>query len=222
MIDDCWNRIGVHGDASCPELETYVHCRNCPVYSTAAKVLLDVELPPGYLAQWTSYIAQERLATAPDTQSVVIFRVGIDWLALPTALFVEIADERAIHSIPQRRGGTVLGVANVRGRLIVCVSLERILGLGNDRERDSHATHAAAERLLVLAWAADRIVCPVSEVHGIHRFHSRDLTEPPGTIAKATASYTKAVRCWQNKSVALLDERWLNDTFERSLASTAI
>jgi hypothetical protein len=106
MIDDCWNRIGVHGDASCPELETYVHCRNCPVYSTAAKVLLDVELPPGYLAQWTSYIAQERLATAPDTQSVVIFRVGIDWLALPTALFVEIADERAIHSIPQRRGGS--------------------------------------------------------------------------------------------------------------------
>ena len=35
-INDCWNRIGVRGDASCPELEQHVHCRNCPVYSAAA------------------------------------------------------------------------------------------------------------------------------------------------------------------------------------------
>ena len=28
-IDDCWNRIGVHGDKQCPLLERLVHCRNC-------------------------------------------------------------------------------------------------------------------------------------------------------------------------------------------------
>ena len=26
-IDDCWNRIGVRGDASCARLVEYVHCR---------------------------------------------------------------------------------------------------------------------------------------------------------------------------------------------------
>ncbi len=35
-IDDCWNRIGVRGDGSCPELKRHIHCRNCPVYSAAA------------------------------------------------------------------------------------------------------------------------------------------------------------------------------------------
>ncbi|MCW1245836.1 chemotaxis protein CheW, partial [Pseudomonas sp. SAICEU22] len=40
-IDDCWNRIGVHGDKSCPLLAEHIHCRNCSVYSAAATRLLD-------------------------------------------------------------------------------------------------------------------------------------------------------------------------------------
>ena len=32
-IDDCWNRIGVHGNKSCPLLAEHVHCRNCAVYA---------------------------------------------------------------------------------------------------------------------------------------------------------------------------------------------
>jgi len=34
-IERCWNFIGIEGDRSCPQLATYTHCRNCPVYSTA-------------------------------------------------------------------------------------------------------------------------------------------------------------------------------------------
>ena len=40
-IDDCWNRIGIHGDNSCPLLIEHIHCRNCAVYSAAATRLLD-------------------------------------------------------------------------------------------------------------------------------------------------------------------------------------
>ena len=40
-IDDCWNRIGIHGDKSCPLLSEHIHCRNCAVYSAAATRLLD-------------------------------------------------------------------------------------------------------------------------------------------------------------------------------------
>ena len=59
-INDCWNRIGVRGDASCPELKQYGHCRNCPVFASAALTLLDRELPAGYAAEWMGYIAQKR------------------------------------------------------------------------------------------------------------------------------------------------------------------
>ena len=40
-IDDCWNRIGIYGDKSCPVLPEHIHCRNCSVYSAAATRLLD-------------------------------------------------------------------------------------------------------------------------------------------------------------------------------------
>ncbi|HCF6871985.1 TPA: chemotaxis protein CheW, partial [Pseudomonas aeruginosa] len=41
QVDDCWNRIGVHGDKSCERLAEHVHCRNCEVYAAAATYLLD-------------------------------------------------------------------------------------------------------------------------------------------------------------------------------------
>ena len=44
MIADCWNKIGVRGDGSCPELEKHIHCRNCPTYTAAASMLLDRDL----------------------------------------------------------------------------------------------------------------------------------------------------------------------------------
>ena len=43
-IEDCWNKIGVWGNQECPELERVIHCRNCPVYSSAAARLLDENL----------------------------------------------------------------------------------------------------------------------------------------------------------------------------------
>ena len=43
-VNACWDRIGVQGDASCPELKQHVHCRNCPVYSAGAMQLLDREM----------------------------------------------------------------------------------------------------------------------------------------------------------------------------------
>jgi chemotaxis-related protein WspD len=80
-IDDCWNRIGVRGDFSCPELRQHIHCRNCPVHSAAAVALLDVDPPPDYLDLWTRQVAQEKPSTALDTRSVFIFRIGTEWLA---------------------------------------------------------------------------------------------------------------------------------------------
>ena len=34
--EQCWNRIGVRGDRSCPELVQYTHCNNCPVFAAEA------------------------------------------------------------------------------------------------------------------------------------------------------------------------------------------
>lgn len=114
-IDDCWKRIGIHGDASCQELITHIHCRNCPVYSRATMKLLDRDLSTDYLDDWTRHIAHETKDSDLATQSVVIFRIGVEWLALTSFIFDEVVDLRPIHSLPQRRNGVVLGLVNVRG-----------------------------------------------------------------------------------------------------------
>ena len=63
-----------------------------------------------------------------------------------------------------------------------------------------------------------RLVFPVDEVHGIHRCQPRELKEVPATVAKATATYTKSVLAWREKTVGCLDDQLLFYTLNRSLA----
>src|SRR5258705_8412442 len=102
-IDDCWNRIGVRGDGSCPELEKYAHCRNCPVQASVAADLLTSVRSGQYLAEWTSHVAQPKYLEERDTESALIFRVGLEWLALSTSVVQEVSDPKPGNSVPHRR-----------------------------------------------------------------------------------------------------------------------
>lgn len=217
-VVDCWNGIGVRGDSSCPELKKHIHCRNCPVFAAAAANLLEAAAPSDYLAYWTRQVAQHNALSEHDAQSVLIFRVGAEWLAISTGVLKEIASLRTIHSIPHRRDGTVLGVANIRGELLACVSLGYVLNIDPCAAYQGEANRKAEKRFLVLQRDGSCLVCPVDEVHGIQRFRSCDQAAIPATVAKGTATYTRAVLSWQAKSVGLLDTRLLLDTLNRSLA----
>src|SRR6187551_3630902 len=114
-IDDCWNRIGIHGDRSCPLLADHIHCRNCSVYSSAATRLLDRYS----LSQEHQLSAQSTEAWQDiKTRSILVFRLGEEWLGLPTRCLVEISPSQTIHSLPHQRSRALLGVANVRGALV--------------------------------------------------------------------------------------------------------
>ena len=177
----CWNVIGVNGDGSCPELVTHVHCRNCPVYSTAGLQLLNRQLTPEYRRERTLHFARQKTVSVPGKMSAVIFRINNEWLALPTQAFQEIAERRLVHSLPHRRKGIVLGLVNIRGELLICVAVGRLLGLEPVGPRElARKTH---DRLLVVSWEANRLTFPVEEVHGIHRFQPAELKAPPATVA---------------------------------------
>src|SRR5437588_9259581 len=136
----CWSEIGVHGDGSCPELQKFIHCRNCPVYSNAGVQLLNRPLPPDYRREWTEHFARRKKTAAPAKISAVVFRLESEWLALATQAFQEVAERRRVHSLPHRRLGLVLGLVNIPGELLSCVSLARWLGL------EEKATSASARR----------------------------------------------------------------------------
>src|SRR6266513_1427893 len=169
-VDACWQSIGVYGRGDCPQLKEFIHCRNCPVYSNAAQRLLDRPLPHEYRREWAVHFSSKQDSARPAKTSAVLFRINAEWLALPAQVFQEVAEHRSIHSVPHRRMGIVVGLANIRGELLICVSLARLLGL--ETLAGNKHPGPPSDRLLVTQWQASRLVFPVHEVHGIHRFEA--------------------------------------------------
>ena len=221
-INDCWNHIGVRGDMSCPELEKHIHCRNCPTYSAGAAMLLEGELPPGYTQDWTTHYVQEQQQEQLDTQSVVVFRVGDELLGLPTSAFWEVVEMRAIHSLPHRQADVLRGLVNVRGELLMCVSLGNLLGIRDSDEKKIETAakrdrQVAYTRLIVIKNESGRMVFPSSEVFGIYRYHPSKLQVVPSTVVGASATYTKAMLPWEDKIMGVLDDQLLFYALNRSL-----
>ena len=211
----CWNEIGVYGKGDCPELQKFIHCRNCPVYSSAGLQLLNRQLTPEYRREHTLHFAREKSVVVPGKMSAVIFRIANEWLSLPTQAFLEIAERRLVHSLPHRRKGVVLGLVNVRGELLICVSLGRLLGLEQIGPPDlARKTH---DRLLVVSWEGNRLAFPVDEVHGIHRFQPAELKAPPATVAKSNPTSTLGIFAWCERAVGFLDADSLFASLNRNL-----
>jgi chemotaxis-related protein WspD len=212
----CWNEIGVYGVKSCPELKSFVHCRNCPVYSAAGANLLHQTLPARYREERTAQYAFQKPYREQSRSSVVIFRLGGEWLALPTWILQEVAEYRPIHSVPHRRNGVVLGLANIRGELMLCISLARLLGLTEPGDHDQ--ARNGYLRLLVLNWQHISGALPVHEVLGPHRIHPDTLKAPPATLAHAKPAFTRNVFYWENRAVGLLDPELVLSTLNGNLA----
>jgi len=211
----CWLELGVRGNSTCPRLQEVIHCRNCPVYAKAGAQLLDRPLPPDYRHARTKHFARKRAAAAPARTSALLFRINAEWLALPAQAFQEVAERRLIHSLPHRRQGIVLGLVNVRGELLICVSLSQLLGLSRTSLREARLS--SYDRLLVAKWNGQRFVFPANEVRGIHRFQAPELTEPPATLAKSKLSYTQGILQWEGRTVGLLDADLLFSSLNQSL-----
>jgi chemotaxis-related protein WspD len=208
-VYDCWNRIGVRGDKSCPELQQHSHCRNCPAYSAAAATLLDREIvnPPEPAAN-RRFVETSRTGEG-NTESVVIFRLGTEWFALSTLLLDEIVGMRPVHSLPHRRNPAMLGLVNVRGELVVCISIARLL-IGE-------AAPIPVGRLMVVRQANGRLAFPVDEVQHAERYGPSELKPVPASIARSASAYTKGLISWHDKMVGCLDERLVLAALDRSL-----
>ena len=210
-IDDCWNRIGIHGDKSCPLLSEHIHCRNCAVYSTAATRLLD-----RYALQQDDRVqVSNTVESEVKTRSLLMFRLGEEWLGLATRSLVEVAPLQAIHSLPHQRSGALLGVANVRGALVACLSLVELLGL--DGISNVAPGTRVMPRMLIIAAHGGPVVVPVDEVDGIHAIDEQILDAASRSGTQASAKYTRGVLQFKGRSLRWLDEEQLLSAVTRSL-----
>lgn len=211
-IDDCWNRIGIRGDKSCPLLIEHIHCRNCAVYAEAAVRLLD-----RYSLGQQDAVALpfNEIRNPAQSRSLLVFRLGDEWLALATRCLVEVAPVQTVHSLPHQRSRTLLGVANVRGALVACLTLGELLGIDADSRIAS--TARVTPRMLILAAENGAVVVPVDEVDAIHRIEVSELDAGHLPDAAANVRFTHTVIPFKGRSLRVLDEALLMAAISRSL-----
>jgi chemotaxis-related protein WspD len=214
-LDDCWNRIGVRGDHSCPELAAVIHCHNCPVFARAGRQLFDRPPPPECLDEWTERVARREGEDSCDVLALIVFRVGPEWLAFDVHTMVEVAEPRPFHRIPHRRGRALRGLVNVRGELQLCVALCDLLGI--------EAPESAPDRprqtgwLLLTEHDGQRWALAVDEVAGVVRVPGAAVGNVPATVGGAPSSAARGVFLGDDRRVGYLDTDRLFDMIHRCL-----
>jgi chemotaxis-related protein WspD len=194
-LDHCWRRIGVQGgDHSCERLVEVLHCRNCPVFSAAARTLLQRESPVEPSPDWDTPDARDA-----DRASTLAFRLGAQWLGLPPDLVVEVAPNRDVRRLAHRTAGRIEGLVNVRGELRLCVSLVELLGLGARAAGDARA------RLVLVQDEDDVLAFRCDEMHGLASYASSSTQAPPDTLPAALRSCVAGMLPLAHRHVALLD-----------------
>jgi len=217
--EGCWRKIGVSGDRSCRELETYVHCRNCPVMAEAARVFFDREAPEGYLESWSGILEEPDTTNDSHPLSVLVFRLGKEWLALSTLVLVEVTTPRTCHRVPHRVGGLLEGLLNIRGQLQLCISAHRLLGIDPAAAAEAGQSDAVPpaerfpqadlHRLLVVERTGpsgvDRWVFSTDQVAGVQRVERSSMRAVPSTVSQSGARFCHALFDWQGVVVGILD-----------------
>lgn len=213
-VNDCWNRIGVQGDKSCPELKRHIHCRNCQVFERSAHALLDRDPPENYLEEWTRLLAKEKEDEVRFTDAALVFRIGAEWLALSACRCMEIVAVRPIRRIPHRSNKILLGLVSVRGELLLCFSLAALLGL----EPAGNTGAKSLPRLIVARKDRFSIAVPVDEVMGLTRFDKNAMQAVPATVAHAAPEFSRGMLADDRLKIGLLDEDLVFHALNKGLA----
>ncbi|GAB3629604.1 chemotaxis signal transduction protein [Pandoraea terrae] len=190
--------------------------------------LLD-RLPLEYAdpAPWRDPVAPIAAERAP---SLLVFRIGMEWLALPAAAIAEVAEMRRWHTLPRKQQRHLLGLVNLRGALMPCVALGELLGVtqapaessgnvngapgaaGAGHAREGHA------RLLTLRYGGHITAFPVSEIFGTIAPAAQEFLAAPATTPGAAAGFASTVVRWRDHVVGVLDPARVSAAFDRSLA----
>jgi chemotaxis-related protein WspD len=207
-LDHCWRRIGVYGgDQSCPLLVEALHCRNCAIFSAAARTLFDRESEADPAEAW-----QAEHGADGGLRPALVFRLGQQWLGLPPLLVAEVAARQPIRRLAHRTAGRLEGVVNVRGDLHLCVSLGELLGLGERGE-----TSETARMVLVRDARGQVLAFRCEEVLGLQHYPGNSVQPAPDTLPEPLRECVEALFPTPTGHVAMLWGDAVLDLLEQAL-----
>jgi len=180
--------------------------------------LFERPAPPGYREEWARILAEPPEKPPKEVISVVVFRVGGEWLALPCGALREFVPRTKVHRVPHLDSPVLLGLASVRGELYPAVSLAALLGIEALGGEPREAPTARRLRMAVLSKGGEDYVAPIDEVFGFVRITPDQVQAPPATVEKGRAVHTRGVFELQGRRVALLDDELVFHDLKRRLA----
>ncbi|MEM9217302.1 MAG: chemotaxis protein CheW [Cyanobacteria bacterium P01_F01_bin.150] len=211
-------RVEELGDRTSPDLASIFHRHDNAVYQPVGRDLLERPIPDEYATEWTNLLTQVRhqqQAISHDTLSVNIFRLGREWLALPSAVIKQILPPKPVHSIPHRSNRLLRGIVNVQGQLLLCVSLFNLLDIERENfirtstqtpPQRSLTDHKKADSyLLVIERNREVWAFEVDKMYGLHRCSAADLLNAPPLGNQPSNRFTQALISWRDETVSYLD-----------------
>ncbi len=182
-----------------------------------ASSLFERAPPQEYTKELTEALMQRSSEQDRETLSVLVFRLGQEWLALPTIFFKEVTRRRSVHRIPHRTSKILLGLVNLNGELQLCMALHHLLEIENSIPPHSNRTPYHQDRMIAITKERDLWVFPVDEIDGIYNWDLSDIENAPVNISKSTTNYIKGILKVADKSIGLLDEELLFSSLKRSI-----
>lgn len=186
--------------------------------SHPAKSLFERIPSEAYRQEWTEeWIQAPTHEEIESLHSVLVFRLGKEFLAIRTSYIKEVAKRRKVHKIPHRSGEFLLGIVNLNGELQLYAALHHLLEIEALPEMATLKRSPLQERMIAIGKEGEVWVFPVDGVEGIFNWNFRDLENVPVTVKKSRVNYLQGIMKMENKSVALLDEELLFASLKRSL-----
>lgn len=181
--------------------------------------LLDRPIVPADLDAGASLAA--RPAASGNRQSVrlLVLRIGGETAALPAKLLRRVTPLARTVPIPHRTTGVLRGVCNIRGELVLCADLHRLLGLP---ERDGATTPANApsdpRRMVVIGPADNSWAFEVDALMGVESVDPAGYRAPPVTVEHSIGAFTVGVTEIGGRGVTVLDGERILAGFKAGLA----
>ena len=176
----------------------------------AARLLYDREVNPELLEEWTAQVAAPKPTRARGTVAALLLRSGAEWLALPASCLDEAAGPSPIHAVPYLSSPVFLGLINMGGELLPCMSLAALL-------RATPSELPAHPRVVAVSLAQGRFALLADEVAGTATYHPGEVRPAPDTVARSPRPLVRGVVELEGRPAGLLDATALGEALFRSL-----
>lgn len=213
--NDCWNSIGVWSSAAnrCERLSQVIHCRNCDVFASAGREVLEQTPQSEYITEWQKAVARKENEIDSTLPGVMAFRIGAEWFAISAQSLQEVSEYRIVRRVPHNENKNIAGIVNIGGEVVVCYSLANFLEV--DLPED---IGKASQRMMVVLYSGEKYIFPVSEVMGMTRYGEGDILPLPSTLGEEKTLYIDSVFLHDKKHIAILNIEEICQSIGRTAA----